>query len=51
MFAKMAHLIPLPTKVSAKDIVNIFMKEIWKTYQLAINIVSDGNTKITSYFR
>ena len=49
-FTKMAHLIPLPTKVSAKDIAKIFLKEIWKTLVLPTDIVSDGATKITSHF-
>ena len=43
----MAHLIPLPTKVSAKDIAKIFPKEIWKTHVLPTDIMSDRDTKIT----
>ena len=46
----MAHLIPLPTKVSAKDIAKIFLKEIWKNHGLPTDIVSDRDTKITSHF-
>ena len=49
-FTKMAHLIPLPTKVSAKDIAKIFLKAIWKTHGLPTGIVSDKDTKITSHF-
>ena len=49
-FTKMAHLIPLPTKVSAKDIAKIFLREIWKTHGLPMDIVSDRDTKITSHF-
>ena len=45
----MAHLIPLPTKVSAKDIAKIFLKEIWKAHRLPIDIVSDRDTKMTSH--
>ena len=48
-FTKMAHLIPLPTKVSAKDIAKIFLNEIWKTFELPTDIVSDRDTKITSH--
>ena len=49
-FTKIAHLIPLPTKVSAIDITKIFLKEIWKTHGLQTDIVSDRDTKITSQF-
>ena len=49
-FTTMAHLIPLPKKVSAKDIAKIFLWEIWKTNGLPMDIVSDRNTKITSHF-
>ena len=49
-FTKMAHLIPLPTKVTAKDIAKIFLKEIWKHHVLPTDIVSDRDTKITSHF-
>ena len=49
-FTKIAHLIPLPTKVSAKDIAKIFPKEIWKTHGLPTDIVSGRDTKITSHF-
>ena len=35
-FTKMAHLVPLQTNTSAKDLVKIFVKEVWKSmgYQL-----------------
>ena len=46
----MAHLILLPNKVSAKDIAKIFLREISKTHGLPTDIVSDRDTKITSYF-
>ena len=49
-FTKIAHLIPLPTKVSAKAIVKIFLKEIWTTQGIPMDIVSDRDTKITSNF-
>ena len=49
-FTKMGHLIPLPTKVSAKDISKIFLKEILKTHVLPTDIVSDRENKITSDF-
>ena len=49
-FTKMAHRIPLLTKVSAKDIAKIFLKEVWKSHGLPTDIVSDKDTKIPSYF-
>ena len=49
-FTKMAHLIPLLTKVSAKDIARIFLKEICTTHGLPTDIVSDRDTKITLHF-
>ena len=49
-FTTMSHLIPLRTKTSAKDIAQIFRKEIWKTHGLLTDIVSDRDTKITSHF-
>ena len=38
-FTKMAHLVPLPTKVLNKAIAKIFLKEIWKTHGLPTDIV------------
>ena len=49
-FTKMAHLIPLPKKVSAKDIAKIFLRETWKIHGLPTDIVSDRDTKIPSHF-
>ena len=49
-FPKMAHLIPLPTKVSAKNIAIIFLKEICKNNELLTDVMSDRDTKITSHF-
>ena len=49
-FSKMAHLIPLLKKVTAKDIAKIFLREIWKLHVLLTDIVSDRDTKLTSHF-
>ena len=49
-FTMMAHLILLSTKVSAKDISQIFLKERLKTNGLLTDIVLDRDTKITSHF-
>ena len=49
-FTKMAHLVPLPTNTSAKDLAKIFVKEVWKNHGLPTDIVSDRDTKVTSHF-
>ena len=46
----MAHLVPLPTNTSAKDLAKIFIKEVWKNHGLPTDIVSDRDTKVTSHF-
>ena len=49
-FTKMAHLVPLLTNTSAKDLAKIFVKEVWKIHGLPTDIVSDRDTKVTSQF-
>ena len=49
-FTKIAHLVPLPTNISAKDLAKIFIKEVWKNHGLPTDIVSDRDTKVTSHF-
>ena len=46
----MAHLIPLPTKVTAKDITKILLKKIWKHHVLPTDIMSHRDTKLSSHF-
>ena len=46
----MAHLIPLPSKVSATRIAKILLKGICITHRKLTDIVSNGHTKITLYF-
>ena len=46
----MAHLVPLPTNTSAKDLAKIFVKEVWKNHRLPTDILSDRDTKVTSHF-
>ena len=46
----MAHSIPLPEKVNGKDLAKIFLQQIWKLYRLPTDIVSNRDTKLTSYF-
>ena len=50
-FTKMAHLVPLPTNTSDKDIAKIFVKEVLKNHWIPTDIVSDRDTKVTSHFR
>ena len=49
-FIKMAHLVPLPTNTSAKDLAKIFVKDVWKNHGLPTDIVSDRDTQVTSHF-
>ena len=49
-FTKMAHFIPLSTRVFVQELARIFLREIWKLYGLSTNIVSDRDTKFTSKF-
>ena len=44
-FTKMAHYISLPTEVTAKDITDTFLKEVWKLYGLSCEIDSDMDAK------
>jgi len=37
---KMAHFIGLATNATAKDVVNTFLKEVWKLARLPSEIVS-----------
>ena len=46
----MAHLIPLPTNTKTTDLAKVFLKEIWKHHGLPTDIVSDRDSKSTSYF-
>ena len=47
---KVAHFIPVKSTYKADDIVNIFMKEIFKLHGLSKAIVSDRDVKFTSNF-
>ena len=49
-FSKMAHFIPLPTKVTAPELARIFLREIWKLHGLPASIVSDRDSKFTGHF-
>ena len=49
-YTKMGHLIPLPKRVNVKDIMKIFLQQIWKLHRLSTDIISDRDTKLTSHF-
>ena len=49
-FTKIAHFIPLSTRVSAQELARIFLREIWKLHGLPADIVSDRDAKFTSKF-
>jgi len=44
-FTKMAHFIGLPTNATAKDVANVFLREVWKLHGLPTEIISDMDAK------
>ena len=46
-FTKMAHFIGLETNATAKDVVDTFLKEVWKLYGLPSKIISDIDAKFS----
>jgi len=49
-FTKMAHFIGLPTNATAKDVANIFLREVWKLHGLSTEIISDMDAKFSGEF-
>jgi len=49
-FTKMAHFIGLPTNATAKDVANIFLREVWKLHSLPTKIISDMDAKFSGEF-
>ena len=49
-FTKMAHFIGLPTNATAKDITNVFLREVWKLHGLPTVIISDMDAKFSGEF-
>jgi len=49
-FTKMAHFIGLPTNTTAKDVANIFLREVWKLHGLPTEIISDMDAKFSGEF-
>jgi len=40
-FTKMAHYIGLHENATAKDVVDTFLRQVWKLHGLLIEIISD----------
>jgi len=49
-FTKMAHFIGLPTNATAKDVANVFLREVWKLHGLPTEIISDMDAKFSGEF-
>ena len=49
-FSKMVHLIPLPTKVTAEELAQVFTREIWRLHGLPDSILLDRYSKFISRF-
>ena len=47
---KMAHFIPITTKVTAKETAELFLRYIFQYHGLPNSIVSDCDPKFTSHF-
>ena len=46
-FTKMAHFISIQTDTTAKNVADIFLKEVWKLQGLPSEIVSDMDAKFS----
>jgi len=49
-FTKMAHFVGLPTNATAKDVANVFLREVWKLHGLPTEIISDMDAKFSGEF-
>src|SRR6266566_1665602 len=47
---KQRHLIPCHTTANAKDVAEMYLREIWKHHGLPSHITSDHGTQFTSQF-
>ena len=50
-FTKMAHLIALEPTATAKDVANVFSREVWKLQGLPTEIISDMDAKFSGELR
>jgi len=49
-FTKMAHFICLSINATAKDVANVFLREVWKLHGLLTEIISDMDAKFLQEF-
>ena len=49
-FTKMAHFIGLEQNATAKDVANVFLREVWKLHGLPTEIISDMDAKFSGEF-
>ena len=49
-FTKMAYFIRLEENVIAEDVVEAFLKEVWKLYGLSSEVISDMDAKFVEEF-
>jgi len=49
-FTKMAHFIGLHENATAKDVVDTFLREVWKLHGLPTEIISDMDAKFSGEF-
>ena len=49
-FSKMAHFIPCKERMSAEELANLFIKEVWKLHGLPKRTISDRGTTFNSNF-
>ena len=49
-FTKMAHFIALEQNTTAKDVADVFLREVWKIHGLPTEIISDMDAKFYGEF-
>ena len=49
-FTKMAHFIALEKNATAKDVADVFLREVWKLHGLPTTIISDMDAKFSGEF-
>ena len=49
-FTKMAHCIALEENAPAKDVADVFLREVWRLYGLPTEIISDMDAKFSGEF-
>jgi len=46
----MAHFIPVKKPPMAENLAKVFIRDIWRLHGLPTDIVSDRDSRFTSYF-